>query len=164
MEPIDLATLLIRLVLGVVMLAHGIKHAKGREKTSRWFASIGFKAPELQWFASTATEIGVAVVLLIGLGTTLGTAGIIGVMTVAFMSVHRYAGFWITARPDEGYEYVMTIVAACLALALLGPGSVSIDNALGLDVLLDGWVGLGIALAGIVVALGQLAVFYRPEK
>jgi putative oxidoreductase len=146
------------------MLAHGIKHAKGREKTSRWFASIGFKAPELQWFASTATEIGVAVVLLIGLGTTLGTAGIIGVMTVAFMSVHRYAGFWITARPDEGYEYVMTIVAASLALALLGPGPVSIDNALGLDVLLDGWVGLGIALAGIVVALGQLAVFYRPEK
>jgi putative oxidoreductase len=156
--------MLIRLVLGVVMLAHGIKHAKGREKTSRWFASIGFKAPELQWFASTATEIGVAVVLLIGLGTTLGTAGIIGVMTVAFMSVHRYAGFWITARPDEGYEYVMTIVAASLALALLGPGPVSIDNALGLDVLLDGWVGLGIALAGIVVALGQLAVFYRPEK
>ena len=60
MEPFDTATLILRVVLGVVMLAHGVKHARGRAKTSRWFGSIGFEKPELQWFASTVTEIGVS--------------------------------------------------------------------------------------------------------
>jgi putative oxidoreductase len=164
MEPFDTATLVLRVVLGVVMLAHGIKHARGREKTSRWFASIGFKAPSLQWAASTATEIGVGVLLIVGAGTSLAVAGLIGVMTVAFVSVHSSVGFWITARPDEGYEYVMTLAAAALALALIGPGAVSVDRAIDLDVLLDGWIGLAIGLGGIAVALGQLAVFFRPGK
>ena len=164
MEPFDAATLILRLVLGVVMLAHGVKHAKGREKTSKWFASIGFKAPGMQWFASTATEIGVGVLLIAGAGTSLAAAGLIGIMTVAFVSVHRPVGFWITARPDEGYEYVMTLAAAAVALAILGPGTASVDNVLELDVLLDGWVGLAVGLAGGAVALVQLALFFRPVK
>jgi putative oxidoreductase len=103
-EHFDVAALGLRLVLGVVMVTHGIKHARGREKTSRWFGAIGFKSPQLQWLASTATEIGVGVMLIVGLGTSLAVAGLIGIMTVAFVSVHRSVGFWITARPDEGYE------------------------------------------------------------
>lgn len=162
MEPSDFAMLIVRLVLGVVMLAHGIKHARGRTKTSRWFGSIGFKMPELQWLASTATEIGVGVLLIAGAGTSVAAAGLIGVMTVAFVSVHRKAGFWITARPDEGYEYVMVLSVAALALAMVGPGSVSVDDALGIADQLDGWVGLALGAGGIAVALLQLGVFFRP--
>lgn len=164
MEPFDTAALILRVVLGVVMLAHGIKHARGRERTSRWFGSIGFRAPELQWLASTATEIGVGVLLIAGAGTSLAAAGLIGIMTVAFVSVHRPVGFWITARPDEGYEYVMTLAGAAVALAMLGPGAISVDSTIGLDILLDGWVGLAISLGGVVAALGQLALFFRPVK
>ena len=58
-DSIDWAMMVLRGVAGVVMLAHGIKHARGRAKTANWFGSIGFRMPDLQWFASTATEIGV---------------------------------------------------------------------------------------------------------
>jgi len=102
MESFDIASLILRLALGGVMLAHGIKHARGRQKTSSWFGSIGFKSPELQWLASTATEIGVGLLLIGGFVTTAAAAGVIGVMTVAYVSVHRAAGFWVTARPDDG--------------------------------------------------------------
>jgi len=163
-EPFDVAALGLRLILGVVMVAHGVKHARGRQKTSRWFASIGFKSPQLQWFASTATEIGVGVMLIIGLGTSLAVAGLVGVMTVAYVAVHRSVGFWITARPDEGYEYVLTLGVAAAALAMIGPGSWSLDAALDIDVILDGWYGLAAVSAGVAVAVLQLAVFFRPVR
>ncbi|MEZ5175463.1 MAG: DoxX family protein [Acidimicrobiia bacterium] len=164
MEPFDIAALMLRSVLGVVMLAHGVKHARGRVKTSRWFGSIGFRSPQMQWLASTVTEIGVGVMLIVGFGTSLAVAGLIGIMTVAFVAVHRAAGFWITARPDEGYEYVLTLAVVAAALAMIGPGEVSLDHAWGVDVLLDGWYGLGAAAVGVTVALAQLAVFYRPGE
>jgi putative oxidoreductase len=162
LEPLDIAMLLIRIALGVVMLAHGVKHARGRAKTTAWFGSIGFNMPEFQWLASTATELGVGVLLIAGLGTSLAAAGLIGITVVAFASVHRKAGFWITARPDEGYEYVMILAVAALGLAMIGPGSVSVDNAVGLAELLDGWIGLVLALGGVAMAALQLVVFYRP--
>ncbi|GMQ99066.1 MAG: DoxX family protein [Acidimicrobiia bacterium] len=167
MEPYDFASLLLRLALGGVMLAHGIKHARGKEKTSRWFGSIGFKYSTIQWFASTATEIGVGFLLIVGFLTTAAVAGVIGIMTVAFFSVHRSVGFWITARPDEGWEYVMLIAVAGTALAMFGPGQVSIDDAINvgsttLALGLDGWVGLAGAGLGLAAGLLQLATFFRP--
>lgn len=162
MESYDIASLILRLVLGGIMLAHGIKHARGKTKTSNWFGSIGFKSPELQWFASTATEIGVGVLLIVGLITTAAAAGVIGIMTVAFVSVHRAAGFWVTARPEEGWEYILTLSAVAAALAIAGPGSISLDAALGLDVVLDGWIGGGAVAVGVLAAGAQLATFFRP--
>jgi putative oxidoreductase len=160
--PVEYGLLVLRVAVGLVLLAHGIKHVRGRDKTTAWFASIGFRQPALQWFAVSATEIGVGILLVAGGLTSLAAAGAIAMMTVAFMSVHRYAGFWITARPDEGWEYVFTIAASALALAIAGPGSISVDDQLDLATKLDGWVGLGLAALGVLAAFGQLAVFYRP--
>lgn len=167
MEPLDFASLLLRFALGGVMLAHGVKHARGKVKTSRWFGSIGFKYSTMQWFASTATEIGVGLLLIVGFLTTAAVAGVVGIMTVAFFSVHRAVGFWITARPDEGWEYVMIITVAAAALAIMGPGQASIDDVISvggtaLALNLDGWVGLAGAAIGIAAGLLQLAVFFRP--
>jgi len=162
MEAIDISQLILRLVLGGVMLAHGIKHARGRKKTGAWFGSIGFRAPDLQWFASTATEIGVGLMLIVGFVTAAAVAGVIGILTVAYVSVHRSVGFWVTARPDEGWEYIMALAAIGAAVAITGPGSASIDSAIGLDVYLDGWVGAAALGFGVVAAAVQLATFFRP--
>lgn len=161
-DEVNAALLILRVVLGLVFIAHGVKHARGREKTSSWFASIGFTQPQFQWFMSTATEFGVGVLLVLGLLTSLAAAGVVGIMFVAFWTVHRFAGFWVTARPDEGWEYVLTLSTLALGLAMLGPGEWSVDDALGLATDLDGWVGAGIFAAGIVVAAGQIATFWRP--
>ncbi|MBT8249053.1 MAG: DoxX family protein [Acidimicrobiia bacterium] len=164
MEATDFAALVLRIALGSVFLAHGIKHARGREKTTKWFGSIGFRKPGLQWMASTATEIGVGVLLLVGLLTSLAAAAVVGIMFVAFWSVHRPVGFWVTARPDEGWEYVYTLSMAAIALAAIGPGSWSVDAAFGIAEDFDGWLGVLIAVVGIPISIGQLATFYRPDK
>ena len=162
MEALDVASLILRFALGSVFLAHGIKHARGRQKTTNWFGSIGFRQPGFQWLASTATELGVGVLLLAGALTTLAAAGIIGVMFVAYWTVHRHAGYWVTARPDEGWEYVFTLSLAALALAILGPGTISIDDPMGVADAMNEWTGALVALLGVPVAALQLAAFYRP--
>ncbi len=163
-ESFDWAVALLRLVAGAVILAHGVKHARGRVKTANWFGSIGFRQPDLQWFASTATEIGVGVLLIVGLGTSLAAAGLVAVMVVAFWTVHRSVGFWVTARPDEGWEYVLVLGAVAAAIAIGGPGEFSIDAVLGIEDLLNGWVGAALVAGGVVAAGAQIATFFRPNE
>jgi putative oxidoreductase len=174
MDTVNAAMLVLRVGLGVVFLAHGVKHLRGREKTTAWFESIGFKSPGLQWAASTSTELGVGVLLILGLLTGLAAAGVIGIMTVAFWTVHRKAGFWITAFVQdgvevEGYEYVMTLAAVALALAVGGPGEWSVDWAIEFDgvplaQLLDGRAGILLAAGGIAFSAVQVAAFWRPAQ
>lgn len=163
-DQYDAAMLALRVALGIIFLAHGVKHARGRVKTSTWFGSIGFRRPQLQWFFSTATEIGVGLLLIAGAATSLAAAGLIGVMTVAFWTVHRKAGFWITARPDEGWEYVFVLTVAAFVVAGLGAGGWSVDGALEIADLLDGWIGVALGVAGMVIAFVQLAIFWRPSE
>jgi putative oxidoreductase len=102
--------------------------------------------------------------LILGLLTPLGAAGVVGVMTVAFLTNHRPNGFFIF-RPGEGYEYVINLAVAGLALGGLGAGDWSLDHAIqnSLDKQLDPLVGLAIAaIAGIGGALLLLAVYWRP--
>ena len=164
MGPLDASMLILRTGLGAVFIAHGVKHARGREKTTKWFATMGFLSPGMQWFASTSTELAVGVLLMAGLLTSLAAAGVMGIMFVAFWTVHRPVGFWVTARPDEGWEYVFTLSVAAVAVAIAGPGEVSVDHALDIADNLDGWVGAAIAAGGLAIAVVQLATFFRPNR
>lgn len=161
---IDLALFMLRAGIGIVFLAHGIKHAVRREKTIAWFHGIGFRMPGVQWFFMTATEIGAGVLLISGLLTSLAAAAVVGTMVVAFWSVHWKAGFWITARPDEGWEYVAILALAATLIAVRGPGAWSLDHALG-ELWRNFDAKLGLVLAGAGAALGviQLLLFWRPS-
>jgi putative oxidoreductase len=163
-DTANAALLILRIALGLVLAAHGVKHVRNRTKTMNWTASMGFTSPGIQWFFMSFAEIGVGVSLVLGLLTTVGAAGLISLMAVAFWTVHRHAGFWITARPDEGWEYVFVLSAAAGALALLGPGEWALDHALGIADDLDGGVGAVIASGGVAAAVLQLAVFFRPGR
>lgn len=161
MDSVNTGLLILRLALGAVFLAHGVKHYRNRSGTMKWVEGIGLSNPKLQWFFMSFAEIGVGLSLALGLLTPVGVTGLIGLLAVAFWTVHRYAGFWVTARPDEGWEYVFVLSAAAVSLALFGPGKWSIDHALGIAEDLDAWVGLALAAVGVVAAAAQLAVFYR---
>lgn len=166
-DAINLALLGLRVILAVVMLAHGINHIFGGGKiagTGRWFESLGMKPGWLHAWLASITEIGAGVLLLLGLLTPLACAGVIGVMLVAFITNHAKNGFFIF-RPGEGYEYVLTLLVVSTCLAMLGPGEWSIDDAAELVDDLAGWTGLLIAaIAGYGGALALLAVFWRPER
>jgi putative oxidoreductase len=155
--------LLVRVVVGVTMIAHGLNHWRGGgriEGTARWFSGLGLRHGRLQAWLSVVTEIGAGLLLVLGLLTPLACAAVISVMLVAGVLAHRPNGFFVF---KDGYEYVLVLSVVCLALAMLGPGRVSLDQAAGIDV--SGWVGGGIALGVAVVATaGLLALFWRPEK
>jgi putative oxidoreductase len=161
MTAIDAALLILRIGVGLVILAHGINHARGRERTTKWFASIGFRSPGVQWFLSTASEIGVALLLIAGALTSLAAAGLVAVMFVAFWSVHRSNGFFIF-RPGEGWEYVAILALTGVVIAVAGPGEASADHALDLASKLDGWIGAGLIAGALAAAIAQLALFFRP--
>ena len=166
MTNLDLGALLLRVILAVVMFAHGYNHVFNGGKlpgVARWFGSLGFKAPRLQAALASFTELGVAPLLVAGLLTPFAAAGVVGTMFVALVANHRKNGFFIF-RPGEGYEYVLTLIVAALALGALGGGGWSVDDALELTDDLDGWTGLAIT-GGAGIGLGALvlALFWRPQ-
>lgn len=162
MTPFDWAMLVLRVGTGLIIAAHGINHARGRVRTTAWFESIGFRKPDLQWLASTSTEVIVGALLIVGFLSGPAAAGLVAVMAVAFWSVHRKNGFFIF-RPGEGWEYVATLAMIGAVLAIAGPGGISIDHSLEIDVLFDGAVGAALVAAAIAAAATQLAVFFRPN-
>ena len=160
-DALNAAMVVLRFAVGVVFLAHGLKHFRSREKTMAWAASIGLKSPAIQWMFMTFAEIGIGVGFLAGFLTSFAAAGLVAMMVGAFWTVHRFAGFWITARPDEGYEYVFVLVAAATAIALIGPGEWSVDHALEISATFDGTTGALVVVGGLLAGIAQLAIFYR---
>jgi putative oxidoreductase len=166
-DAIDLALLILRCTLGVVMLAHGVNHIAGGGKiagTGRWFASMGMRPGIVHAWVASVTEVGAGALLLAGLLTPFACAGVVGVMAVAWMINHRGNGFFIF-RPGEGWEYVMTLGFAAVALGALGPGQWSLDETFDVRDDLSGTAGLLIAaLAGGGGAALLLAGFWRPAS
>ncbi len=159
----DLPLLVLRLVLGAVFVLHGWNHgfgAGGLAGTTRWFDSLGLRPARVHALVSTWLELAVGVALLAGLLTPFAAAGGIGIMATAFVTVHRPNGFFIFR---DGYEYVLVVAASLTALAMLGPGSWSVDDALGLRDDLVGWEwGAGAFVLAVVATAGMLATCWRP--
>jgi putative oxidoreductase len=158
----DVAGLVLRGVIGGTMVAHGVRHGRTLEGTARWFSSIGFRQPEVQAKASAVVEVGAGAAMLAGAATPLAAAAVVGTLTVAARSVHLPNGFFVTR---EGYEYVLNLSAAAVALAAIGPGRLSVDHALGIDRRLTPLQAAAIAAGvGMAAAAAQLAVFWRRPK
>ena len=156
------ALLLVRVVVGSTMIAHGVNHWLGGgriEGTGRWFSGLGLRYGRLQAWLSVITEIGAGALLVLGLFTPVACAAVISVMLVAGLLAHRPNGFFVF---KDGYEYVLVLSVVSLALAVSGPGRASIDAAAGIEV--TGWTGAGLALGLAVVATGGLlALCWRPQ-
>jgi putative oxidoreductase len=168
----EIGSLLLRVAMGITMLAHGWNHAFGGGKlagTARWFESIGIRPGRVHALLATVTELAVAPLLFLGFLTPLAAAGVLGVMVVALIANHLKNGYFIF-RPGEGYEYVLFLTFAALALGALGGGGWSLDRLLirhdvpGCHWLL-GWHGLVVtAVLGGGGAALLLATCWRPNR
>ncbi|MBM3676056.1 MAG: DoxX family protein [Actinobacteria bacterium] len=165
MEGTNAGLLILRVVVGIVMLAHGYNHVfrGGKiEGTGRWFESLGMRPGKLHAWLASLTELGAGTMLVLGLLTPVAAAGVVGTMLVAWITNHLRNGFFIF-RPGEGYEYVMTLTFVSIAIGALGAGEWSLDEVL--DVTFTGNEGLAIAAgAGALGAALLLAVFWRPPE
>ena len=119
---------------------------------------MGMRPGKVHALLAASTEVGAGVMLALGFLTPLAALAMVGVMVVAGWTSHRDNGFFII---KEGWEYVFIIATVAIAVATVGPGEWSIDNAIGLD--LNGVAGLAISAGGgLASALALLGVFYRP--
>ncbi len=163
MEVGDWALLLLRVVVGLTLAAHGYNKFFGGGRiagTGRWFESIGMRPGRRHAVLAAAGEIGAGLALAAGFLTVPAAAGFVGLMAVAFWVAHRGKGFFVM---NDGWEYTAVLATAAVAIAMAGPGDLSVDGVIGIADVLDGWVGLAISAGGgLVAAALLLAVFYRP--
>ena len=115
--------LLLRVVLGVIFIAHGQqKVAGGVDGFSDSVARLGFPAPHLfAWAAALAEFLG-GICVLVGLFTRYAALSIAIVMAVAVTRVHWHQGL------VGGYEYPLALLTIATAVMLTGAGPLSIDR------------------------------------
>lgn len=134
----DISLLIARVVIGVVVMAHGAQKLLG------WFGGYGY-AGTIDYFTQTIgipylfalliilTESFGMIALVTGLFSRVLSAGVIFIMAGAIAAEHGKFGFflnWSGSQGGEGFEYHLLVVALASIVVLGGPGTFSMDHVL----------------------------------
>lgn len=154
-----LGLLILRLVVGLTMTAHGAQKlfgwfgGYGLQGTGGFLEKLGFfPGRRSALFAGLAEFMG-GLLFALGLATPLGAMLIISVMFVAVATVHVKNGYF---NSSQGFEYNLTLAAVAVSVAIIGAGPFSLDAALGIHDAGPVW-GLAALVAAIVGGAVQLA-------
>jgi putative oxidoreductase len=133
-KRLDVALLLLRAVVGIIMAAHGAQKVfgifggSGIEAFAGMLKDLGF-TPSLVWAWITAgSELVFGFFLVLGIIPRLSAAVIAIIMAVAILKVHGPNGFFMM---KGGYEYPLLILVSCMSLMLTGAGKLSVTEAIG---------------------------------
>jgi putative oxidoreductase len=123
-----LALLVLRLALGIVMVAHGShKVFGGLHHHADFVHSLGM--PYWLGYVSAFTEFVGGLLILAGLFTRAAAFAITINMFVAIWKVHWHNGL-MGALDRPGYEYPLSLAAIAFALIFLGAGPIAFDHVL----------------------------------
>lgn len=161
---ISAGLLVIRLVVGLLMAAHGSQKlfgwfgGHGIAGTAMFFEQIGFHPG--RFFATTAaiTEFVSGILIALGLFGPVGPALMFSVMIVAAVSVHWKNGLFAASN---GIELSLFYGTVGVALALIGYGRFSLDAVLGLQSLYTPTLALAALAIGVIG--GVLNLFARRQ-
>jgi putative oxidoreductase len=154
----DLALLVLRLVVGLLFVGHGAQKlfgvfgGGGLNGTAGMFDNIGLQPGWLHARAAGTAEFLGGALIALGLFTPFAAAALIGVMVAAIGTVHAKNGIWNT---NQGYEFNLVLIAAVFALAGIGAGAWSLDNAFGFDLHGTVWAIAALA-AGLIGGIGTV--------
>ena len=162
---IGIGLLVARLVLGLLMAAHGAQKlfgwfgGYGLNATGEFMVQLGFPSGRL--FASTAaiTEVASGLLVALGLFGPIGPALMISVMIVAAVTVHWPNGIFAM---QNGIELPLLYATGALAMALVGYGAFSLDALLGITTIWTPRVTALVLAVGIVGGIANLAVRRSP--
>lgn len=123
-QAIGIAVL--RIVTGVTFAAHGYQKLfiYGIAGVQGAFAKMGAPLPMITGPLVAGLEFFGGIALVIGLLTRVAAFGLVVNMLGAIMIVHLANGFFL----PMGYEFVLTLLAAALAIAFAGAGSFAVDD------------------------------------
>ena len=125
----DVALLIARVLLGVIMIAHGYQKlvVNGIGRTTAGFESMSIPVAIVSASFVTVVELVGGVLLVLGLMTRTVAACMGFVMAGAAGFVHLRHGVFVASG---GWELVGSIAGALLALAVAGPGRFSVAHLL----------------------------------
>ncbi|MGI8587330.1 MAG: DoxX family protein [Chloroflexia bacterium] len=157
----DLALLILRLSVGLILAAHGAQKllgwfgGSGVAGTAKGFAGMGFRPAGFWAVLAGVSEFGGGLALALGFLSPLGSLGVIAAMLMAIIVAH-WPRFFSSQR---GMEFPLLLLIGGLAVGISGPGSYSLDALLGLalpePITLVG--GLALVLIGVVIGLATRA-------
>jgi putative oxidoreductase len=119
-QPLGL--LVMRVVLGVIMTAHGYsKVFGGLSKHAAFVHSLG--VPAWLGYVSALAEFGGGVLLIVGFATRFAAFAVLIDMLVAIFKVHLHNGL----KGPGGYEFPLACATLAFALIFYGSGPISAD-------------------------------------
>jgi putative oxidoreductase len=136
-DPIftDLGLIVIRVVVGGVVLAHGLQkfgylEGPGQEGTAGFFeGGLGFRPGWFWALVVGVVELVGGALIVAGLLGPIGPLAIAADLAVAALVVHWPKGFWAT---NGGIEFPLVLSVAAVGLAITGFGGFSLDALLGI--------------------------------
>ena len=117
---------ILRIVTGIVFMAHGGQKlfGYGFAGVTGAFTQMGIPLPGITGPLVAILEFFGGLALVIGLLTRLAALGLAIDMLGAILLVHLAAGFFL----PNGYEFALTLLGSSVALAVGGPGILSVDE------------------------------------
>ncbi len=160
----DQGLLIARLVLGLLMAAHGSQKlfgwfgGYGLTGTSQFFEGLGFRPARPFAFAAAAGEIASGLLVASGLLGPIGPALMLSIMIVAAVTVHWH-GVFATAN---GVEVPLLYATGAVTIALTGYGRFSLDALLGLGSVWTPLTVTAVLAAGIAGGIINLSLRRTP--
>lgn len=117
---------ILRIVTGAIFIAHGFRKffITGLPGVESFMKGAGLPYPLASAALVSVAELFGGLALVAGFMTRFAAFPLAIAMLVATVLVHWRAGFFL---PD-GYEFTLLLAAACLAIALGGPGAMAIGK------------------------------------
>ncbi len=127
------APLVLRVVLGGLFLWHGSdKFDTGISMVEGAFEGWGVPAPGLTAPLTAIVEVVAGAALVLGIGTRIAAALLSIVMIGALIYVKQELGI-ISSQPMPGAELDIALLAGLVALIVIGPGRISLDQQLDIE-------------------------------
>ncbi|SEG84653.1 putative oxidoreductase [Nonomuraea solani] len=122
--------LLARIAIGVIFLVHGYQKfaTMGIAGTTKFFESAGIPLAGVAAPAVAVLEVAGGLALILGVALPIVGTLLALNMVGAIVFVHAANGF---AAGEGGYEFVLALAAASLAIGFTGGGALALDNVLG---------------------------------